>query len=69
MREPTILSSYTDQNRNITFEVLFYAALDEKQVRQILDEYYRRYQVPAPKNGSTVTVVCDNFGPRSPLRD
>ena len=66
MKKPTIKSTYKDVNRKITFEVMFYSPLNEKQVHQILDEYYRRYEAPFPENGSTVKIVCDDYGPRSP---
>ena len=66
MNDPTIKNTYKDQNRNITFEVMNYFIMDQKQTRQVLDEYYRRYGAPVPKNGTTVRVVCDPCGPRPP---
>lgn len=66
MREPTIKSVYKDRIRNITFEVLYYVPMEKKQIRQVLDEYYRRYDVSFPEEGSTVRVVCDSCGPLPP---
>ena len=66
MREPAIKSIYKDKIRNITFEVLYYVPMGETQIHQVLDEYYRRYNVSFPKDGSTVTVICDDCGPRPP---
>ena len=68
MKDPTIKSIYKDQGRNITFEVLNYYKMEQKQIHQVLDEYYRRYGAPVPKNGTTVTVVCDPCGPRPPSK-
>ncbi len=66
MKDPTIKNIYKDPERNITFEVMNYFEMDQKQIHQVLDEYYRRYAVPAPENGTTVLVVCDSCGPRPP---
>ena len=66
MKDPTIKSIYKDQDRNIIFEVTNYFKMEQKQIIQVLDEYYRRYRVPIPKNGTTVKVVCDPCGPRPP---
>ena len=66
MREPNIKSIYKDEARNITFEVMYYTPMGEKQMHQVLDEYYRRYDAPAPQNGSTVRIVCDPCGPLPP---
>lgn len=67
MREPTTKNTYKDSARNITFEVMYYTSMEEKQILQVLDEYYRRYGAPTPKGGSTVKVVCDECGPRAPI--
>ena len=67
MREPTIKSTYKDSARNITFEVLYYTPMEKEKIRQVLDEYYRRYKVDFPKDGSTVQVICDGSGPRPPI--
>ena len=67
MREPTIKSTYKDSARNITFEILYYIPMEEEQMHQVLDEYYRRYKVAFPKDGSTVKVICDGSGPRPPI--
>ena len=66
MKDPTIKSIYKDQDRNITFEVTNYFKMEQKQIIQVLDEYYRRYRVPIAKNGTIVKVVCDPCGPRPP---
>lgn len=68
MKDPTIKNIYKDQGRNITFEVMNYFKMEQKQILQVLDEYYRRYGVPAPENGTTVSVVCDPCGPRPPAK-
>ena len=67
MREPTIKNIYSDSIRNITFEVLYYTPMEEKKILQVLDEYYRRYGEPVPKDGTTVRVICDERGPRAPI--
>lgn len=67
MREPTIKNTYKDLDRNITFEVMYYTAMEKKQIHQVLDEYYRRYDAPIPDQGSTVRVICDPCGPRPPI--
>lgn len=66
MKDPTIKSTYTDVSRNITFEVMNYFQMEQKQIIQVLDEYYRRYGAPIPKNGTTVRIECDPCGPRPP---
>jgi len=66
MKDPTIKSIYIDQTRDITFEVMNFFKMEQKQIHKVLDEYYRRYGAPIPKNGTTVTVVCDACGPRPP---
>ncbi len=66
MREPTIKNIYTDSTRDITFEVMYFTPMEEKQIHQVLDEYYRRYDAPVPEEGSTVRIVCDPTGPLPP---
>jgi len=68
VKNPTIKSTYKDSTRNITFEVMNYFKMEQKQIHQVLDEYYRRYDAPIPKNGSTVRIVCDPCGPRPPQK-
>jgi len=66
MREPRIKSIFKDHARNITFEILYYVPMGKEQMHQVLDEYYRRYNVSFPKDGSIVRVICDDCGPRPP---
>jgi len=68
VKDPTIKSIYKDSIRNITFEVLNYFKMEQNQIHQALDEYYRRYGAPIPKDGSTVRIVCDHCGPRPPSK-
>ncbi len=68
MKDPTIKSTYKDSIRNITFEVMNYFKMEQDQIHQALDEYYRRYGAPIPKDGSTVRIVCDPCGPRPPSK-
>lgn len=67
MKDPTIKSVYIDPNRNITFEVMNFFKMEQKQIFQVLDEYYRRYGAPVPEVGTTVRVICDACGPRPPI--
>ncbi len=69
MKDPTIKNIYKDVTRNITFEVMNYFKMDQNQMHQALDEYYRRYGAPIPKNGSTVRIVCDPCGPLPPGKE
>jgi len=68
LREPIIKNIYKDSTRNITFEIMYYIPMEEEQMHQVLDEYYRRYIVPAPKDGSTVKIICDSCGPLPPIK-
>lgn len=68
MKDPTIKNIYKDSIRNITFEVMNYFEMDQKQIHQVLDEYYRRYDESIPKNGTTVRIECDPCGPRPPIK-
>ena len=67
MREPDIKNTYVDSTRNITFEIIYYTPMGEKQMHQVLDEYYRRYSAPIPENNTTVRIICDSCGPRPPI--